>query len=214
MTEIDHIRRITLRDLKPFFSNFSKVRGQLLDLLEQKPELISEAVEAVKSRLQGSITFSGSTAYNIQGRVNGLGELDGFDFRWADDGEERKQRVRLATRPSNLGLGTCYYFVCPYTGRICRKLYTDGKVLISRYGFRHTYSSRNYSHRWRSDKRALDFILLMGQEHNQAGKRERYRGKPTRFGRKLAKMAGEVWKRLPFLAESLISRRGRPRASR
>lgn len=198
MTEIDYLRRIQIRDLKPYFAGLAKARAQLLELFERKPEKIRKTLEEVNKSLQGTLTFSDSTTYSVQARVNEYVEIESFLFKWEDDGEQREQRISVTSRPSNLVEGaSCYYFLCPYTSRICRKLYTDGRVLVSRYGFPHTYSQRNYSHRWRADKKVLDFMLFVDEEENFKRKRERYNGKLTRFGRKLVKiMGGETYEEI------------------
>ncbi len=46
-----------------------------------------------------------------------------------------KYRVRLDGLRSNLGFGHVWYFICPATGRRCRKLYRIGSHLLSRYAF-------------------------------------------------------------------------------
>ena len=55
------------------------------------------------------------------------------------DGNKQDQdyKIRLTTRPSNLGKGEVLYFICPRTGRLCRILYNAyyyGKFM-SRYGY-------------------------------------------------------------------------------
>ena len=58
--------------------------------------------------------------------------------------------IELITRPSNLGAGLLWFFVCPYTGKVCRKLH-----LINGY-FKHRsalqdlmYQNQLESKRWR-----------------------------------------------------------------
>lgn len=40
-----------------------------------------------------------------------------------DRTEKKRYDVRLITRPSNLGNGLLWFFLCPFTGRVCRKLH-------------------------------------------------------------------------------------------
>lgn len=58
--------------------------------------------------------------------------------------------IKLISRPSNLGAGLLWFFVCPYTGKVCRKLH-----LINGY-FKHRsalqdlmYQNQLESKRWR-----------------------------------------------------------------
>ena len=222
MTEIDRLGRISLRDLKPLFTNLANVREQLLDAIAKNPENTADALATVEKYIRADITYSNNFSritYKIEGRANEFGEMESLLFKWESDGEQREQRVNLSFTRSNLkGVNApCYYFVCPYTSRLCRKLYTDGRVLLSRYGFPHTYSARNYSHRWRNAKKVLDFMLFMETESNFTGRRDYYNGKLTRFGRKLRKIAGgedyeEILARQRGTVEALYfaPRRGRP----
>ena len=50
-------------------------------------------------------------------------------------GETVKQLVRLLPQPSNLGRGKVWYFICPYTGKRCRKLYLMGRNFYSQKAF-------------------------------------------------------------------------------
>lgn len=220
MTEIDRLRRINLRDLKRLFDALAGVRKKLLSLWD-KPDLWEAALTKVEAALQMEASFNSEynpLTFKIQAKVDGRAEIYCLEFRWEFEGVKREQRVWVKSRPSNLIEGaSCYYFVCPYTSRLCRKLYTDGRVLLSRYGFPHTYSARNYSHRWRNAKKVLDFMLFMETESNFTGRRDYYNGKLTRFGRKLRKIAGgedyeEILARQRGTVEALYfaPRRGRP----
>jgi len=220
MTEIDRLRRIKLRDLKQLFDALAGVREKLLSLW-QDADRWEKAHAKVEAALQMEAGFNSEydpLTFKIQAKVDGRAEIYCLLFRWEYEGKQREQRVWVKSKPSNLIEGaSCYYFVCPYTNRLCRKLYTDGRVLVSRYGFPHTYSERNYSHRWRQDKKLLKIIEFMDSESSFTGKRERYGGKLTRFGRKLAKMAGgetyeEMSQNYTARLEALMipSRRGRP----
>lgn len=221
MTEIDRLRRITLRDVKPLLNLCERLRGQFLAITDESPERTGEAIEALNNRLRARITFTDnyeSTSYTIQGEANEDGEIESLLFLWECDGAQRSQRVWLTSRPSNLKEGaSCLYFLCPSTNRICRKLYTDGRVLVSRYGFDHTYSERNYSRRRRANKKALALTLFVEDEANR-GKREIYKGKLTRYGRKIRKLAGgetyaDIMANQAAILETLFAvppRRGRP----
>lgn len=140
MIEIDCIPRVTLRNLKG---------------------IISEGFQTDK---QQALRF----------RLGGLRYVVEFIpceyellFKWTDeDGCERKQKVYLYGSESNLLKETyVWYFVCPATGRHCRKLYTDGRRLVSRYAFPHTYSDRNLSHKTRRLRRLLETMETEEELH-------------------------------------------------
>lgn len=103
------------------------------------------------------------------------------------EGESRRFVVNMASQRSNLGKGYVGFFYCPQTERLCRKLYTDGLSLCSRYAFRRSYyNSQRASHsqsialrRYKAEKRVEE-----AEEHKQT-----YKGKPTRWAIKAEKEA-------------------------
>ena len=69
-----------------------------------------------------------------------------FDYTF--NGEPKRYKVNLIHRVSNLGKGKIWYFVCPSTGKVCRKLH-----LISGYFLHRTAdSSLMYSKQIESKK--------------------------------------------------------------
>jgi len=59
-------------------------------------------------------------------------------------------KVRLVSVPSNLGRGKIWYFVCPVTGKRCRKLYGVGKYFLHRDAYPNAmYECQTYSKRGR-----------------------------------------------------------------
>jgi len=93
-------------------------------------------------------------------------------------------RVKLVSVPSNLGVGKLWYFVCPETGKRCRKLYGAGKYFLHREAYPDAmYESQTYS----KQKRKLDKIFstvfgvddLMEELYSKHFKTH-YAGKPTK----------------------------------
>jgi hypothetical protein len=219
MTQIDWLRRITLRDLQPFFENLRKVRGRALEAMQMRPERAGEVLSSLRNYLQGEVTYTRSWLggepqrhrYSIQAEVNENAEIESFLFRWDYRGEAKEQRVWLTYKQSNLvgGAWVCY-FLCPYTGRRCRKLYTDGRELVSRYAFKHTYSERNLSHNDREFRKGLALALYL-ESSGAKNRREWYAGKLTRFGRRIKRME-EAEQRAGLQALLSKRKRGRPAA--
>lgn len=79
-----------------------------------------------------------------------------------------------------------YYFVCPVTGRSCRKLYLVGERFISRYAFRSLYAKQRYSKAQRAE---LLTVLREWNQYEQLAaqpyRKTTYRGKPTPYGKQL-----------------------------
>lgn len=95
--------------------------------------------------------------------------------------------IQLITRPSNLGTGLLWFFVCPFTGKVCRKLH-----LINGY-FKHRsalpglmYQNQIESKKWREWNRifAKDFNDDLYKELYSKNLKPMYKGKITkRFAR-------------------------------
>ena len=144
MTLIDLLPRFKYRDLKPLIDFGFK---------HDKPVRLENALELAGRSY--TIAFIPQEYELI--------------FKWEDDeGNQRKAKVYLRGVTTEQYRGKyVWYFVCPYTGRSCRKLFTDGKVLASRYAFPHTYSSRNKSHHQRDMEklfRRMDTAQATGGE--------------------------------------------------
>lgn len=117
-TFIDYIPRITLSNLK--------------ELIKRQSE--TDATLCARFTLKG-IQYTAVVFLNKNEML----------FYWDYEGEHRKVSVSLCSEPSNLGKGQVWYFLCPYTGRKCRTLFLNGKVIASRYAFCHVYSYQNES---------------------------------------------------------------------
>lgn len=110
-------------------------------------------------------------------------------FKWkTPDGREMESYVTLATLPNNLGNGRITgYFLCPVTNRLCRKLYTDGLIMCSRFAFEsYNYTTQKVSGKSRIAQRLQDAARKREEAelHNQT-----YKGEPTRWAIKLNKWA-------------------------
>ena len=178
MIEIDRLTRFTIGNLKSIFQKAKEAKRQIAALPEEKrrkftPQLLEEI-------LRGEATIQG-IKYTIIAETDPDFQIIAFRFMCCYDGKNRIQRAALQYEPSNLGLNPIPYFVCPYTGRRCRNIYTDGKVFISRWGFNHTYSQRNRSKKWRE----LDKILRSTKEPERKYRKTHYRNKITPYGKKL-----------------------------
>lgn len=201
MIEIDRMPRITIRNLKGIFKNADKIREALPTTAEEN---IPKLLKLFDEFCAGSLELAGIT-YHISVKATAEADIEAIFFEWENDGRKYRQRVYISYEESNLGKGYLVFFLCPYTGRKCRKLYTDGTALISRYGFEHTYSQRNQSKKWRELDKMLHF--LDNEPVRKFGKME-YRGKLTPYGKKLIKF----WNSSPDVEDFsfMHKRRGRP----
>lgn len=92
-------------------------------------------------------------------------------------------RVRLISVPSNLGKGVVWYFLCPVTGKRCRKLYFKGGYFLHREAFKGClYRNQTESRRdraLRKLRRAYEVPELITELYRKHAKSS-YAGKPTK----------------------------------
>ncbi|TXE07563.1 hypothetical protein [Algoriphagus aquimarinus] len=50
--------------------------------------------------------------------------------------EPRDYKIQLIRKPTNLGIGEMWFFKCPNTGKLCRKLYSIGGYFLHREAFK------------------------------------------------------------------------------
>lgn len=77
--------------------------------------------------------------------------------------ENVSYRVELESIDSNLGIGKIWYFVCPHTGKRCRKLYGVSKYFLHRDAFSNVmYECQIYSKKARKIDKV--FKIMNGEE--------------------------------------------------
>jgi hypothetical protein len=93
-------------------------------------------------------------------------------------------RVQLISAPSNLGKGVVWYFVCPRTGKRCRKLYLADTYFYHRSAFRGCmYEKQTQSKKSRHLDKTLGLYFQVDKLFEQLYKKnfkKQYAGKPTK----------------------------------
>jgi hypothetical protein len=93
-------------------------------------------------------------------------------------------RVQLISAPSNLGKGVVWYFVCPRTGKRCRKLYLADTYFYHRSAFKGCmYEKQTQSKKSRYLDKTLGAYFRTDQLFEQLYKKhfkKQYAGKPTK----------------------------------
>lgn len=112
-TEIENLKMISIADLK---------RMKLLTPDNFVTTTINWTNRNTKEN-NGSISVSIHTGEN-NGSIT-------FDYTYRET-EKINYTARLITRPSNLGKGLQWFFVCPSTGKVCRKLHLIGGYFCHR----------------------------------------------------------------------------------
>lgn len=135
-----------------------------------------------------SWTQRGAVVASIRMQTNTAGTVPYAVLDYAYQGKPVHVEITLRFQPSNLNNGTgFYYFVCPVTGLSCRNLYLVDGQFISRPAFRPLYNSQ--AERRRSD--SLRYLLALADYEKMLDAKYRrltYRGRPTPYGRRVAKM--------------------------
>jgi len=98
--------------------------------------------------------------------------------------EQIKYKIDLVSVASNLGIGKIWYFVCPHTGKRCRKLYGAGKYFLHRDAYPNAmYECQTYSKKGRYfDKicKIMNGSDKLYEELYSKHFKTHYAGKPTR----------------------------------
>lgn len=174
-TFIDYIPRITLSNLK--------------ELIKRQSE--TDATLCARFTLKG-IQYTAVVFLNKNEML----------FYWDYEGEHRKVTVSLCSEPSNLGKGQVWYFLCPYTGRKCRTLFLNGKVIASRYAFCHVYSYQNESR----INRLLSSFGKNDSPERKYGKKT-YKGKVPPYGKRVSKYYSKLHRFNVMLENWMLSRK-------
>lgn len=93
-------------------------------------------------------------------------------------------KIKLVPVTSNLGKGIIWYFVCPYTGKRCKKLYLVNNYFYHRSAFKGCmYEKQTYSKKNRSLNKVMGLLFKTDQlieELNKKHFKKYYAGKPTK----------------------------------
>lgn len=131
---------------------------------------------------------SGVISWNQGGRktgsisiqVNTQSPQPYIEFEYKFNDTPIKYRVNFVSRPSNLVNASFYLFVCPRSGKHCRKLYSVDGYFYSRWAFRGCmYEKQTQSHKTREALRVYE-ILNIDENLNKKYFRQYYSGEPTK----------------------------------
>jgi hypothetical protein len=92
--------------------------------------------------------------------------------------------VRLVTMPANIGKGIVWYFLCPNTGKRCRKLYMVDTYFLHREAFKGAmYEKQTHSKYVRGQLRLFEKLFNKENAWEQVYSKyfkKHYKGKPTK----------------------------------
>lgn len=137
-------------------------------------------------------TRKGVTSWSTNGVVNSTINIEViyseyeayiiFDYRC--NGEPKRYKVNLVSRVSNLGKGLIWFFVCPSTGKLCRKLHLIRGYFLHRTAFKSMmYSKQIESKKHRNLGKIFEACFVTDEVYNELDKKyfkTHYKGKPTK----------------------------------
>lgn len=169
--------------------------------------------------LKAGKSSSPKLSWSIQG--NPRGDIDAI-IRITDKGDSgvinlkycyqgihtRDYLINLVSKSSNLGIGRLWFFVCPETGRNCRKLYSIGGFFLSRYAHKKTlYETQTESKQTRLYKKLLQPYFDADEAQDQLRRpylKKAYRGKPTKTYLRLTRIIDRAEERYALPIRHLL----------
>jgi len=151
----------------------------------------------------GTITWSrnGNKTGSISIKVNTQSESPFIILDYKCNEVPINYKVRLVSTLSNLGKGIVWFFVCPSTGKRCRKLYLADTYFYHRSAFRGCmYEKQTQSKKSRYLDKTLGVYFRTDQLFEQLYKKhfkKHYAGKPTKKYFKLTKQI-EIAENIPY----------------
>lgn len=139
--------------------------------------------EQIKS---GTLNWSrnGNPTGSISIQVNTHSEQPYIELDYKYRDEPRNYKVSLVSKPSNLGKGLIWYFLCPQTNKRCRKLYSIGGYFLHREAFNGCmYETQTQSKKYRQLDKTLGAYFRTDELYSQLYQKhfkKTYAGKPTK----------------------------------
>ena len=113
---------------------------------------------AVNSTINIEVTYTEYEAYII------------FDYRC--NGEPKRYKVNLVSRVSNLGKGVIWFFVCPSTGKLCRRLTLNSGYFLHRTAFKSMmYSKQIESKKYRNLGKVFEACFVTDEVYKELNKK-------------------------------------------
>ncbi|WP_295652546.1 hypothetical protein [uncultured Mucilaginibacter sp.] len=138
------------------------------------PKLIDECNNINISKLKGwgyllpNGIKQGMLTWKIRGEVVGcimieirmLEDMGIMTLDYNSNNVPVNYKVQITSKPSNLGKGLLWFFICPNTGKICRKLHLSNSYFYHRTAFKDClYETQTYGKRARDTKKAFDRVF-------------------------------------------------------
>lgn len=144
-----------------------------------------------KGTKSGTISWSrNGTPHSKIGIVITKNDFETFMILdYSVNGEPKKYKIEIISKPSNLGKGEVLFFVCPNTGKLCRKLLLRNGCFLHREAFNGLmYSKQLESKKNRDMFKIFDACYLSDEVYEERYKKyfkTHYNGKETKRFKRL-----------------------------
>lgn len=136
-------------------------------------------------------SYNGEKTSSISIRVDTNGLIPCITLDYKSSGEPINYKVYLTSVPSNLGKGKIWYFRCPHTNKLCRKLYLIGDYFLHRTASTNgMYQCQTTSKKWRFIENAFGSFFETDKLYKELYSKhfkKYYKGKPTKRYLKIIK---------------------------
>lgn len=145
----------------------------------------------------GSIFWSrdGAKTSSIGITVNMVAVNPYIELDYKCNGNTINYSLQIVSVPSNIGRGSLPYFLCPVTGKRCRKLYLiDGRFLHRKAFTGCYYEKQTYSKRNRGLNKVFEIYFGVDNLYEQIYSKyfkKKYAGKATKRYRRIMKRVNE-----------------------
>lgn len=146
-------------------------------------KLLTQRNENLKS---GVLTWkrSGSITGRIRISVITDSYTNALFLDYVCNDKEYSYKIDFTVLPSNLGIGNIMYFICPITGRRCRKLHFISERFMHRSALPNgMYSKQTQSKDWRKKEKIFGSYFEVDEVCSELYKKyfkTHYNGKPTK----------------------------------
>ena len=142
--------------------------------------LVPEQIK--RGKINWSISGNPTGSISIMADTNGEQPFIALGYNIRN--EPRKYKIYLVSKATNLNIGVVWYFVCPISGRYCRKLYSIGGYFVHRKAVPGCmYESQIQNKTFRFLNKMLNPYNYLEQLHDQLDEKNfktTYAGKPTK----------------------------------
>lgn len=136
-------------------------------------------------------SINGKSRGSISIAVNTFADQPYLELNYKIHDKPINYKVNLITVTSNIGKGVVWFFICPVTGKRCRKLYLVGTYFLHREAFTGCmYDKQKQSKKWRNFDALFGSLFTVDDAYEKIDSKyfkTHYAGKPTKRYQRLMK---------------------------